>query len=89
MATKLTEKQQAKVKEIVVSVNLETAGTAITVAQDTPSIANLKAARKAIAKELHKLDKALAVYDIDLATDEAKMFIETAEAKRLKVAKGR
>jgi hypothetical protein len=47
----------------------------------------IKTARKALVKQVRILDKALAIYDIDLATDEAKAFLEKIEAKLAKKAK--
>jgi len=78
----LTEKQTVKLTELLKSVNFGDANQALNSADVNPSLANLKAARKAVAVELRKLDKALAVYGLDLALDEAKSLVEKAE-KRL------
>ena len=78
----LTDKQSAKVSDLLASVNLGgDVGSAITLAGQNPVAANIKKARKLLAKELHKLDKALAVFDIDLAYDEAAAIIAKIEGK--------
>jgi hypothetical protein len=72
----LNEKQMVKVKEIVASVNLGgDVGSAVTLAETTPSIKTIKAARKALLGEARKYDKALAKYGIDLVAEEARAIV--------------
>ena len=75
MAIKLSEKQLAKVTELIASINLAGIATGLDVAAKAPSAERLKILRKDIAKQLHVVDKALAVYEIDLALDEAAALI--------------
>jgi 2',3'-cyclic-nucleotide 2'-phosphodiesterase (5'-nucleotidase family) len=77
----LNEKQTAKVAGIIGTVDLTAATAALATASKNPSLANIKATRKAVAKELRTLDKALAVADIDIAFDEAKALVAKKTAK--------
>jgi hypothetical protein len=65
---KLTDKQIAKIDAIIEDAGLNKL--------DDVSAASLKAARKVEVKKVKAYDKALLVYDIDLALDEAKALIE-------------
>jgi hypothetical protein len=77
----LNEKQAAKVSSIVSTVDLTASTTALANANKNPSLANIRVTRKALAKELRTLDKALAVGDIDIAFDEAKALVAKKTAK--------
>jgi hypothetical protein len=78
----LSDKQIAKVKAFVDSVNVGgDVGGAITVASLNPTISKITAARKALMREVRKLDKALAIYGLDLAFDDAQALIEKAKEK--------
>ena len=74
---KLTEKQLAKVKAITDTVfetdDVAEAGKVLSTDQSFKAIVS---ARKALKAEIKKLDKALVVYEIDLAFDEAKALVE-------------
>ena len=77
----LNEKQLKKVEEIRKTVSLTAADDALEAFVEDQKVSDLKAARKLVAKELRKIDKALAVYEIDLAHDEAKAVVEKATGK--------
>jgi hypothetical protein len=86
---KLTEKQMDKIVAIVAAVDITDAKAAVEAIAEhgivkDGSAGAIKTARKALVKQVRILDKALAVYDIDLATDEAKAFIEKVDAKLAK-----
>jgi hypothetical protein len=74
---KLTDKQSAKVSDLLKSVfETDDCAEAIKAAEVAPTAAAIKKARKLLAKELFKLDKALLIYGLDIAFDEAKALIE-------------
>jgi hypothetical protein len=73
---KLSEKQLTKVTAIVNEIDLGSAQTALELAASVFDKGSLKDLRKALVKELRKIDKALLVYGLDLALDEAKALIE-------------
>jgi hypothetical protein len=81
MSVKLTTKQQAKIANILSTVGLADSIEALKDAATTQEAKAIKVARKALAKELAKLDKALIVYGIDIAIDEAKASITSVETK--------
>jgi hypothetical protein len=78
---KLNDKQSAKVADILASVSLTDVSWAIVNAKTTPTVAAIKGARQTITVEKRKLDKALVIYGLDLALDEAKALIAKAEKK--------
>jgi hypothetical protein len=89
---KLTEKQMDKIVAIVAAVDITDAKAAVEAIAENGIVKDgsdgaIKIARKALIKQVRILDKALAVYGIDLATDEAKAFLDKVEAELGKKAK--
>jgi hypothetical protein len=73
---KLTEKQMVSLEKILGVVKLDNAETLVVEMVNDPNLANLKAARKELLRQVKAIDKALLVYGIDLAIDEAQKLIE-------------
>jgi hypothetical protein len=88
MGTNLNPRQIDKLDRLLLSIDLDNVNEAIVLARKIQLASNVKKARKALATELAKIDKALALYGIDIALDAAMRIIEARDAERAKVSKG-
>lgn len=81
MAVNLSDKQIAKVKAIIDSVDVSDVTLLTVAAKSGVTLSDLKNLRKAFKKEILKIDKALALYGLDLAYDEAAAIMAKLEGK--------